>query len=112
MRRRRSIGIGSSAWVRRNRIAPLVYRNLRQAACPLVPEAVVLQLQSESARNARRALMQIAEAARVSRLLTAAGIRSMIVKGPVLAQLAFGDPTLRESEDIDLVIDPDQGAGG
>src|SRR5580704_6367495 len=95
------------AWVRRNRIAPLVYRNLRLVACPLVPDAVVLQLQSESMRNARRALMQIAEAARISRLLAAGGIRSMIVKGPVLAQLVYGDPTLRESEDIDLVVDPD-----
>jgi hypothetical protein len=94
------------AWVQRNRITPLVYRNLRQAACPLVPEAVVLQLQSASTRHARRTLMQVAEAARVTRLLTAAGIRSMIIKGPVLAQLAFGEPTLRESEDIDLVIDP------
>jgi hypothetical protein len=95
------------AWVRRNRIAPLVYRNLRLVACPLVPDAVVLQLQSESMRNARRALMQIAEGARISRLLAAGGIRSMIVKGPVLAQLVYGDPTLRESEDIDLVVDPD-----
>jgi Uncharacterised nucleotidyltransferase len=93
------------AWVRRNRIAPLVYRNLRQAACPLVPEAVVLQLHNESTRNAQRSLMQIAEAVRVTRILAAAGIRSMIVKGPTLAQLAFGDLTLRESQDVDLVID-------
>jgi hypothetical protein len=94
------------AWVRRNRIAPLVYHNLRQTACPLVPGAVVLQLQSESERNAVRVLRQIAEAARISLLLSNAGIRSMIIKGPVLSQLAFGDPTLRESEDIDVVIDP------
>src|SRR5271166_3703302 len=93
-------------WVRRNRIAPLVYHNLRQMACPLVPEAVVVRLQSEAAHNVRRVLMQIAEAARITRLLADAGIRSMIMKGPVLSLLAFGDPTLRESQDIDLVIDP------
>lgn len=94
------------AWVQRNRIAPLVYHNLRQTACPLIPGAVVLQLQSEAARNALRVLMQIAEAARISRSLATAGIRSMVIKGPVLSQLAFGDPTLRESGDIDVVIDP------
>src|SRR5258708_20873319 len=54
------------AWVRRNRIAPLVYHNLRQTACPQVPEGVVLQLQSDSASNTLRVLMQIAEAARIS----------------------------------------------
>jgi hypothetical protein len=93
------------AWVQRNRIAPLVYHNLRQAACPLVPETVVQQLQSEFSRNSLRALMQIAEAARISRLLAAAGIRSMVIKGPVLSQLAFGAPLLRESGDIDVMID-------
>jgi len=93
------------AWVQRNRIAPLVYHNLRQTACPLVPEAVVLQLQSEFSRNRLRVIMQIAEAARISRLLADAGIRSMVIKGPVLSQLAFGDPVLRESGDIDVVID-------
>jgi hypothetical protein len=96
------------AWVSRNRIGPLVYRNVQQVASRLIPESVILQLQSGYTRNARRALMQIAEAARVTRLLAAAGIRSTIVKGPVLAQLAYGDPTLRESEDIDLLIDPDR----
>jgi Uncharacterised nucleotidyltransferase len=94
------------AWVRRNRIAPIVYHNLRKTACSLIPEAVIQQLQSESARNSLRVLMQIAEAARISRLLADVGIRSMVIKGPVLSQLAFGDPILRESGDIDIVIDP------
>jgi Uncharacterised nucleotidyltransferase len=94
------------AWVRRNRIAPLVYHNLQQTASPLVPESVVLQLQNEFSRNRLRVIMQIAEAARISRLLADAGIRSMVIKGPVLSQLAFGDPILRESGDIDIVIDP------
>ena len=93
-------------WVRRNRIAPLVYHNLRQADCPLVPEAVVARLQGEAARNTRRVLIQIAEAARVTRLLADAGIQSMIIKGPLLSVLAFGDPSLRQSQDIDLVLNP------
>ena len=94
------------AWIRRNRIAPLVYRNLQRAACPLFPRRWSCNCVAHPSRNTQRALMQIAEAAHVSGLLASAGIRSLIVKGPVLAQLAFGDPTLRESEDIDVVIDP------
>jgi Uncharacterised nucleotidyltransferase len=96
------------AWVQRNRIAPLVYRNLQVAGSSLVPDAIFLQLQSEFSRNALRVVAQVTEAARISRLLADAGIRSMIIKGPVLSQLAFGDPVLRESKDVDLVIDADR----
>jgi hypothetical protein len=92
-------------WVRRNRIAPLVYHNLEQTNCPAIPKAVVAQLRSEAAHNTRRVLMQIAEAGRISSLLADEGIRSMIIKGPLLSLLAFGDLSLRESQDIDLVVD-------
>src|SRR5215471_20239313 len=94
------------AWVDRNHIAPLVYRNLRQMRCCLIPDSVVAQLQSEAARNTRRVLVQIAEAARITRLLADAGIASLIIKGPVLSLLAFGNLSLRQSRDIDLMLDP------
>lgn len=94
------------AWVRRNHIAPLVYHNFRQTRCSLAPEAVVAQLQAEAAHNTRRVLIQINEAARLTRLLADAGIESLIVKGPVLSLLAFGDLSLRQSHDIDLMLDP------
>jgi hypothetical protein len=93
-------------WVRRNRIAPLVYHNLRQARYPLVPQAVVARLQDDAARNTREVLIQIAEAARITRLLADVGIGSLIIKGPVLSLLVFGDITMRESKDIDLLLDP------
>lgn len=95
------------AWVRLNQIAPLVSLNLRQAAATTVPAAVMAQLRGDAAHNVRRVLMQIAEAARIARLLTEAGIRSLMIKGPVLSVLAFGDPTLRQSLDIDLLVDPE-----
>ncbi len=96
------------AWVRRNRVGPLVHHNLRQAACPVVPDTVISQLGVESSCNNLRVLAQLAEATRVSRLLAASGIRSMVIKGPVLAQIVFGNPLLRESGDIDVVVDPDR----
>jgi hypothetical protein len=95
------------AWVRLNQIAPLVARNLRQAAATAVPAAVTAQLREDAAHNVRRVLMQIAEAARVMRLLAEADIRSLMIKGPALSVLAFGDPTLRQSVDIDLLVDPE-----
>jgi hypothetical protein len=93
-------------WVGRHRIAPLVHRNLLQAAGSLIPDSVAGQLRDESARNAQRVLMQLAESRRIMRLLAEAGIRSLMMKGPVLSVLAFGDPLLRDSQDVDLLIDP------
>ena len=93
------------AWVARHRIAPLVHRNLRQAASPSTPARILEQLQDQDARNARHVLTQIAEAARIKRDLDAAGIRSLMIKGPLLSLLAFGDPTIRASRDIDLYVD-------
>ena len=90
------------AWVARHRIAPLVHRNLRQAGS--VPTHVLERLQDQDARNARQVLTQISEAARIKRALDAAGIRSMMIKGPLLSVLAFDDATLRASRDVDLYV--------
>ena len=96
---------GFLAWVARHRIAPLVHRNLRQAGSPETPAHVLEQLQDHDTRNARQVLTQISEAARIKHGFDAAGIRFMIIKGPLLSVLVFGDPTLRVSRDIDLYVD-------
>ncbi|HEY1506273.1 MAG TPA: nucleotidyltransferase family protein [Stellaceae bacterium] len=93
------------AWVERHGIAPLASRNLRQAGSTLVPKSVCGALEERESRSTRRVLGQITEAARMTRLLAEAGIRSMMIKGPVLAALAFGEVTARWSRDIDLLVD-------
>ena len=94
------------AWVGRHGVAPLVCANLRAARCDLVPGDVFSALELRERANKRRVLGQIAEAARIRRLLAERAIRVMIVKGPPLAALAFDDVGLRWSRDIDLLIDP------
>jgi hypothetical protein len=96
------------AWVARHGVVPLVYQNLRESAPSSMPDAVLGQLHDWTMTSARRALVQIGEAARITRLLGNAGIRSMMLKGPVLSLLAYGDATLRASRDIDLLVDPGQ----
>lgn len=96
------------AWVRRNRVVPLVHRNLQRSACSLVPTDVIKKLESEFESNSFRVLTQLAEAKRILHLLADAGIRAMVLKGPTLAQIAFGNPLLRESGDVDIVVDPNQ----
>jgi hypothetical protein len=94
------------AWIGRHGIAPLVCANLRQTGAAQVPDVVFRELEERESRNTRRVFGQIAEAARITRFLGDAGIRSMLVKGPPLATLAFDNVSLRWSRDIDLLIDP------
>ena len=95
------------AWVWRHGVAPLVCANLRAAGRDLVPGDVFRALEEREGGNTRRVFGQVAEAARITRLLTDATIRAMMVKGPLLATLAFDDVSLRWSRDIDLLIDPE-----
>ncbi|HKX11301.1 MAG TPA: nucleotidyltransferase family protein [Stellaceae bacterium] len=96
------------AWIERHGIGPLAHHNLRQAGSPLIPPPVLAELASRYARNVKLVLRQIAEAQRIQRTLNEAGIGSILIKGPVLSMIAFGDPALRASRDIDLLVAPVQ----
>lgn len=52
------------------------------------------------------ALDRTARLAALSAALSAAGIRHLGIKGPVLAQQLYGDVAARDSKDIDLLVDP------
>ena len=45
---------------------------------------------------------------RVMAMLADAGIRSTVLKGPLLGEAIYGDPGRRLSGDIDLLVEPDQ----
>ncbi|MBL8800061.1 MAG: nucleotidyltransferase family protein, partial [Planctomycetia bacterium] len=40
--------------------------------------------------------------------LEAAGIRAAVLKGPILSERLYGDPAIRRSTDVDLLIDPSE----
>lgn len=58
--------------------------------------------------RARRlaALHRTERLAAISGALSAAGIRHLGIKGPVLARQLYGDVAARDSKDIDLLVDP------
>jgi len=61
----------------------------------------------ERLRNARlRHLTYIGHLASILRAFAADGIDSMAFKGPVLAELLYDDPGLREYADLDVLIHP------
>lgn len=76
---------------------------LRQCSAG-APAALVRGVQERQRANAITALSLIAEMLRVTELLNAAGIESLVLKGPALSLQAYGDPAVRQYGDIDLLL--------
>lgn len=60
------------------------------------------------AKKARlRSLRLAAESQRLSEILSDAGIEHRFIKGPLLSKKIYGDPGLRHSKDLDLLVKPE-----
>lgn len=87
-----------------NSIIPLLHRQLHAFAFDAIPPPVLAQLKSASRANTVRSLFLTAELHKILNHFAIAGILAIPYKGPVLAQQAYGDITLREFEDLDIVL--------
>jgi hypothetical protein len=91
----------------RQRVAGLVYDALMAAGVQLAAAAA-----AEFARRAqaisRKNLLLAGETCRLQKLLDAAEIPSVALKGVALAQLAYGSLKVKHTHDIDLLIPPDR----
>ncbi len=87
-------------------MVPLLSRHLLAHADPLVPAAARDSLRRHVTESARRTLALTGELLRLLRLLRDAHIPALVLKGPVLALAAYGDLTLREFGDLDLLVRP------
>lgn len=88
----------------RHGILPLAYRAVLETCHDLVPEPILAGWRERYTRNARRNLFLAGELLRLLALFESQGIRAVPYKGPTLAQLAYGDLTLRDFSDNDLMI--------
>jgi hypothetical protein len=86
-------------------VLPLVCKNVSALCSDLIPESVSKELKRANLRGKKRRIILLGQFFEINRLLTAHGIRAMMFKGPVLAQLAYPDPMLRQYNDIDFCID-------
>ena len=86
-------------------LLPLLHKNLNTAAADLVPGHVLARLKRESVANSQSALHLMGKLLKVYRALTERGIPVAIFKGAVLAQMAYGEVSLRQAGDIDVLID-------
>ena len=93
------------AALRQHRLQPLLIRGLRSmeaARLEQIPELKkYLGLQNRYAMESFRRLQALAE---ISEAMGAAGIRMISMKGPLLAMELYGDPSLRTSRDLDVMV--------
>lgn len=83
-------------------VLPLVYRRLRRTA-GIAPERLD-RMRAEYYGNALGNLQMTRELARMAAALAAAGIETIAFKGPLLALQTWGDVSLRQFNDIDLLV--------
>jgi hypothetical protein len=87
-----------------NSITPLLGRQLPVVAADLVAPEQLKRLKSLTRANAVPCLVRTAELIMILKLFRSEGIEGIPYKGPALAAQAYGDVTLREFEDLDIVL--------
>ncbi len=91
--------------VHHHQVVSLAYRNLQAHAAESVPPEPAAALRASAVENARICFQRISELVCLTRLLNEQQIGFRVLKGAPLALAAFGDATLRDAGDIDLLID-------
>lgn len=85
-------------------VGPLLDRHLRSVVPDAVPQEEMERLKTATRANTVRSLFLTAELHKVLDLFQSKGIVSIPYKGPVLAEQAYGDLTLRDFDDLDIIL--------
>lgn len=94
--------------IRRHGIPVLAYEALRRNAEDEIPPHILENLRQNNNNARRQALFQTAELLRLHKLFTKKEVEMIPLKGVLLSQLIHGDPGMRYSVDLDLLVKPDQ----
>jgi len=82
-------------------LLPLLHKHL---ATDLVPAHVLSRLKRESVANSQNVLHLTGRQLRVYKLFKENNVPVALFKGPLLSQMAYGEMSLRQAGDIDLLI--------
>ena len=85
-------------------LLPLLHKHLNTAS-DSVPGHFLSRLKRESVANSQTVLHLIGKQLRVHKLFKEHGIPVALFKGPLLSQMAYGEFSLRQAGDIDILID-------
>ncbi|MBN1187696.1 MAG: nucleotidyltransferase family protein [Bacteroidales bacterium] len=91
--------------IERHRLIPTSYIQLKNYVN--VPENLFQKLHEKYETNTRRMLSLATEMARVFSFFDDANIPFIVLKGPLFAKWCYGDFSMRQSRDIDILIHPD-----
>ncbi|MBM7567333.1 nucleotidyltransferase domain-containing protein [Paenibacillus sacheonensis] len=90
--------------VKHHRAYPTVYANISKLQLSTIPAEVVQALRSEYNDNTFQMLLFTAEMVEVSKCFEENHIRSLVLKGPVVAQRLYGDINRRTCKDLDILV--------
>src|SRR5579872_64122 len=88
----------------RHDVMPLLYRNLQQVCPDSVPGNIIGPIRAHYEAQAAQARRHAEELVRILPLFKEQGIPAVPYKGPALAQRLYGDLSLREFGDLDVMI--------
>ncbi|MGH9710573.1 MAG: nucleotidyltransferase domain-containing protein [Candidatus Acidiferrales bacterium] len=86
-----------------NGLLSLLQKHLLEAAPSSIPPHVLEHISQQSRENALRGLFLSAELLRILDKFRERDIQAVPYKGPVLAARAYGSPSLRQFDDLDIV---------
>jgi putative nucleotidyltransferase-like protein len=85
-------------------LLPLLHKHLATAASDLVPAQFLSRLKRESVANSQNVLHLVGKQLRVYKLFKENRIPVALFKGALLAHMGYGEISLRQAGDIDLLI--------
>ncbi|MBO7747801.1 nucleotidyltransferase family protein [Paenibacillus sp. MWE-103] len=87
-----------------HRLYPIVYAQINKLDLQFVPAHIISTLNQMCVCNTMKMLQLTAVMEKVCHTLEQANIKSLVLKGPVLAEALYDDFSLRTSKDIDLLV--------
>lgn len=87
-----------------HRVFPLIYLRIKNMGEDLIPERVTSNLHKLYKNNTIRMMQLTREMCEICSTLTESGIRTLQLKGPILALQLYGELSYRTSKDLDLLI--------
>jgi Uncharacterised nucleotidyltransferase len=85
-------------------VRPLLLRSLKAVCWDAVPQSIRLELERFCKSNAQKNLLLAGELLRLLRSFNENDVPVVAFKGPILAEAVYGDLSLREFCDLDLLI--------
>jgi len=88
----------------RHRVMPLLCRSLEKTCAQAVPEKIMDRLHAYFKFNTRRNLAFSGKLLKLLKQLKGSNIPALPFKGPALAEYVYGDLSLRQFNDLDILV--------